>query len=91
LHYHHGTAFATLTPESKGASMATWNEVTADPDPEELAKPTASDFERPEDQPADPLHKPAKPEEYNHDKLSLGDLLDNVTDTFDGEISSPRG
>ena len=73
--------------------MAIWdnNEITADPDPKELAKPTASDFERPEDQPKDPLHKPARPEEYNHDKLSVGDLLDNVTDTFDGEISAPRG
>lgn len=70
--------------------MASWNEVTADPDPNELAKPTPSDFEHPENQPKDPLHKPAKPEEYTHDKLSVGDLLDNVTDTFDGEISAPR-
>lgn len=73
--------------------MASWNENTADPDAKELAKPTESDFENPEQQAGkdDPLHKPAKPEEYTHDKLSVGDLLDNVTDTFDGEISMPRG
>lgn len=73
--------------------MASWNEVTPDPDADELAKPTASDFEKPAQQPGkdDPLHKPAKAEDYNFDKLGVGDLLDNVTDTFDGEISTPRG
>lgn len=71
--------------------MTSWNEVTPDPDAKELAKPTASDFEKPGLGEGDPLHKPAKPEEYTHDKLSVGDLLDNVTDTFDGEISMPRG
>ena len=73
--------------------MTTWNEITPDPDSEELSKPTASDFERPDDQPGkdDPLRKPARPEDYNHDKLDAGDLLDNVTDRFDGEIGTPRG
>ena len=71
--------------------MASWNEITPDPDAKELAKPTPSDFEKAEAGKNDPLHKPAEPEEYTHDKLSVGDLLDNVTDTFDGEISMPRG
>ena len=46
-------------------------------------------------QPADPaprerLHRPASEGEYNHDKLDAGDLLDNVTSTFDNDIDLPR-
>ena len=42
------------------------------------------------DSPGSPLNKPAKEEDYNHDKLDPGDLLDNVTSTFDDNIDLPR-
>lgn len=42
------------------------------------------------DSPESPLNKPANEEDYNHDKLELGDMLDNVTSTFDDEIDLPR-
>lgn len=38
----------------------------------------------------DPFHKPASAEDYNHDKLEPGDLIDNVTSTFDDDIDLPR-
>ncbi|HSU65999.1 MAG TPA: hypothetical protein VLJ39_03975, partial [Tepidisphaeraceae bacterium] len=38
----------------------------------------------------DPFHKPADESDYNHDKLEAGDILDNVTGTFDDDINLPR-
>ena len=42
------------------------------------------------DSPDSPINKPASGEEYTHDKLDAGDLLDDVTGTFDDEIDLPR-
>lgn len=42
------------------------------------------------DSPDSPLNKLAKEEDYNHDKLDAGDLLDNVSSTFDDDIDLPR-
>lgn len=42
------------------------------------------------DSPDSPLNRPAGPDDYNHDKLDAGDLLDNVTSTFDDDIDLPR-
>lgn len=42
------------------------------------------------DSPDSPLNKAAREEDYNHDKLELGDILDNLTSTFDDEIDLPR-
>jgi hypothetical protein len=36
------------------------------------------------------LPEQAKPEDYTHDKLEAGDLLDSLTDTFDDDIDLPR-
>jgi len=46
-------------------------------------------------QPADPatrerLHRPARKEDYTHDKLDAGDFIENVTGTFDDDIDLPR-
>jgi hypothetical protein len=42
------------------------------------------------DSPDSPLNHSANAEDYNHDKLEAGDLLDNVTSTFDDDINLPR-
>lgn len=42
------------------------------------------------DSPDSPMNQPSSEEDYTHDKLEAGDWLDNVTDTFDGEINLPR-
>lgn len=36
------------------------------------------------------LPEQAKPEEYTHDKLEAGDLLDSLTDSFDDDAGVPR-
>ena len=58
--------------------------------PERLTRDINADTPVPENLKVDPEHKPGSEDEYNHDKLDAGDLLDNVTDTFDGEIDLPR-
>ncbi len=72
--------------------MASWNEVSPDPDTRELSD-IARDARNvePEEKPADALHKPASADDYTFDKLDASDIVDDITGSFDGEIGLPRG
>jgi len=71
--------------------MASWNEVTPDPDIRELSKVArnARDVAA-ADKPADPLHEPAAADDYTINHLDASDLTDDLTGSFDGEIGLPR-
>ncbi len=71
--------------------MASWNEISPDPDIHDLSQigREARNVEA-EEKPADTLHQPASAEEYGFDKLDASDLVDDLTGSFDGEISLPR-
>jgi hypothetical protein len=70
--------------------MASWNEITPDPDTRELAdmagraKEVSADSESPDDN----LTKPASADDYKTTQLDASDLMDDLTSSFDGEIAA---
>ncbi|HEY8747771.1 MAG TPA: hypothetical protein VIM11_07345 [Tepidisphaeraceae bacterium] len=72
--------------------MDSWNEITPDPDVRELANMAGqgADAKINPDLPSDPLHKPASPDDYKMNQLDAGDLMDDLTGSFDDEIGPPR-
>jgi hypothetical protein len=72
--------------------MASFNEISADPDVHELSQHAARARHTSAGStiPSDVLHQPAKPDDFVINHLDASDLLDDLTESFDDEIGMPR-
>jgi len=83
--------FPTLSEINRSEIMASWNEITPDPDVQELSKiAEGAHGVEPVDKPADPLHEPASAGDFTINQVDASDLTDDLTGSFDGEIGLPR-
>ena len=71
--------------------MASWHEISPDPDIKELSNiATGAQDVRADDDTDDALHAPADSGDYTMNRLDASDLTDDLTGSFNDENGLPR-